>query len=445
MVSYFRDDVYHSSFAEFASLALSTPLDTHLESVITSRPLVVTMIADHVAFLVSCARELKELARTPKPKRPTALIHADESEMVAVSKPNQLSVVLIGCGGVGSVIANRLVEGKVIHPTSLHLMSRQPHTLSKFSKRGCRCGVVHVPSVESADVVIISTLPGQLSVVSQQIQGHLKASAVVLSVCTGVSSDKICTELRHPLCLCLAAENVGGVSRVAATVDFHRPTRPQCVIPLIDCMYPFTASQPASAPSQPTPLVAAPVATNQPALQHHENQFLVTSSPAGRSTEAGRGGTERDTGPATATRGDGALAMDEAVDAGDIVVSKPLRSQLYRVVYVMAASATAAGLPFHESTFAVWGLFSSRRAQAKWSSSFSDHPCPGSSIGTTGTKGRDADGSGETFDPVRFSFSSGMHFSKLVGVSEKSLIQGFRERLQLFLPSLPLTSANGGM
>lgn len=190
-------------------VALSTSLDPALATVCVTRPHAIQAIAKQVWYTVAICAQLKtscEAAQAPltlpafttAPRRPRG---------AAAATPSQLNVVLIGCGSCGSRISHHLIETELLHPSALSVITRQPEQLGALSKRGVRCfqqGETTV--VKQADVIILACQPGQLSTVAKQIEGNISAHALLLSVCCGISAQKVSSTFRHPLTIATSVE-----------------------------------------------------------------------------------------------------------------------------------------------------------------------------------------------------------------------------------------------
>lgn len=107
------------------------------------------------------------------------------------------NVAILGCGNIGSAIANGLVKSEMYQPKQLYVTRRSEDGLKKFSERGIKTTVNNVEAVKNSDIIILAVTPGQLDGVIDEIKNVLDEKRhVVLSVVSGASIKQIKKHIR---------------------------------------------------------------------------------------------------------------------------------------------------------------------------------------------------------------------------------------------------------
>ena len=177
-------------------IALSTAADSALATIVVARPHCNAIIANQVAYIVSLVAQLHAASVSLTAsglRRPTRVV-------THVATPLQANFVLIGCGNVGSSIATSLLA--MFHSTCLTICCRQPLQAAQFASAGARVlQSIDSHVIEQADAVIVACQPGQFSNIARHLRGNLKPSCIVISVCCGISAEKVASEVSHPFAL----------------------------------------------------------------------------------------------------------------------------------------------------------------------------------------------------------------------------------------------------
>eukprot|EP00758_Cryptobia_borreli_P005985 Tbor_TRINITY_DN5039_c0_g1::TRINITY_DN5039_c0_g1_i1::g.13958::m.13958 len=386
-------EVYKIDRSILVPIVLSTLADSSTEATIATRYACTETLAGFVTYVIITAAKLKAYCMLPKESR---LVSYDDvtykssikkqEELITKSFihirsscPSQLSVVIVGCGSVGSVIASKILSSNIVHPTSLYLMTRQPHTLCKFAALGVRCGTLNEEAVERADVIIIATQPEQLQEVSKQLKGHITPPTIVVSLCVGVPVEKVCSLFEHPLTLSTDFLDMNRLAVIARNMGLRVDC--QCMPDIIDCVLPFSSVFSA---------------------ENFDDSSIV-SSP---SFEA-------------------------------------LLAVLDQLAFVLASSATAQGMSYPEATFASWGCLTTEDFRNTWSTTYRDHTCPNAVKRPSKVIGipescaflghcipnTNINSPRNGPDALRYAFSGCRGFCSLIGASEVPMLKSVREKL----------------
>lgn len=105
---------------------------------------------------------------------------------------NDSKIAVLGCGNIGSAIANGLVKSESVKPENIYLTRRDVEHLDKFSKRGFVTTSDNKEAVSKSEVVIIGVTPQQLNELLEDIKSALHSNIkVVISVVSGASIKQV--------------------------------------------------------------------------------------------------------------------------------------------------------------------------------------------------------------------------------------------------------------
>lgn len=107
------------------------------------------------------------------------------------------NVAILGCGNIGSAIANGLVKSGMYKADQLFVTRRSEDGLKKFSERGFKATIDNVDAVKNSDIIILAITPRQLDGVIEEIKGVLEEKRhIVLSVVSGASIKQIKSQIQ---------------------------------------------------------------------------------------------------------------------------------------------------------------------------------------------------------------------------------------------------------
>ena len=97
-------------------------------------------------------------------------------------------IAVLGCGNIGSAIANGLVKSESVKPENIYLTRRDMQHLQKFKDRGFLTTSDNKEAVGNSDIIIIGVTPQQLDDLLEDIKPALhKKVKVIMSVVSGAS------------------------------------------------------------------------------------------------------------------------------------------------------------------------------------------------------------------------------------------------------------------
>lgn len=198
-------------------VALGTVLDPELHRAVAARPWTVDAIARQVRFVARTVDYCKSRAlhRLSGQKR------AFEQRTCAGSSPLQTNIVVVGLGSVGTKIVEALLAGQCFHGSSISVISRQSTFPKVFEQAGVRCFQDFSEVQSSSDFAVVACQPGQFPAAAKQMRESHKVlpTCVVMSVCAGVTSDKVASELNHPCSLVANVDTARASQRALAWLE----------------------------------------------------------------------------------------------------------------------------------------------------------------------------------------------------------------------------------
>lgn len=105
-------------------------------------------------------------------------------------------IAILGCGNIGSAIANGLVNSGLYKSSQLFLTRKSEELLSEFTDKGFNTSSNNLEAVKESDIIIVAVTPQQLNGLLEEIDNYLDESKhIILSVVTGVSIKQIKSKL----------------------------------------------------------------------------------------------------------------------------------------------------------------------------------------------------------------------------------------------------------
>jgi pyrroline-5-carboxylate reductase len=101
-------------------------------------------------------------------------------------------IAIIGCGNIGSAIANGLVQSKKYKSKEIILTKRKIKGLEEFSSKGFRTYTDNKKAVRESDIIILAVTPQQLDPIMDEIKSEINSKKhIVMSVVSGASVKQI--------------------------------------------------------------------------------------------------------------------------------------------------------------------------------------------------------------------------------------------------------------
>ncbi len=102
-------------------------------------------------------------------------------------------LAIIGGGNLGTAIAKGLLSNGLYEPSQIFITRRRTALLNEFQNRGVNVSSDNRLAAKGADVVFLGVKPYQLEQVVREIAAELSEETILISLATGISSDKIQT------------------------------------------------------------------------------------------------------------------------------------------------------------------------------------------------------------------------------------------------------------
>ncbi|MBC6366043.1 pyrroline-5-carboxylate reductase [Algoriphagus sp. AK58] len=101
---------------------------------------------------------------------------------------SQVKIAIIGCGNLGTSIANGLLSLEGFSPSQLTLTKRHTESLSEFSSRGVNVHSDNLSAAREADLILLGVKPYNVATILKEINSALDpAKQVIISLATGIT------------------------------------------------------------------------------------------------------------------------------------------------------------------------------------------------------------------------------------------------------------------
>ncbi len=100
-------------------------------------------------------------------------------------------ITIIGGGNLGQAIANGLINSKIIEPSSLTITRRRLSLLKEFHEKGIQITADNREASTGADIIFLGVKPYQVEEVISEIKDLISDQTIIISLATGVDSNKV--------------------------------------------------------------------------------------------------------------------------------------------------------------------------------------------------------------------------------------------------------------
>ncbi|AFL86004.1 pyrroline-5-carboxylate reductase [Belliella baltica DSM 15883] len=105
---------------------------------------------------------------------------------------SSLKIAIIGCGNLGTSIANGLLEQADFSAQNLHLTKRNPANLLYLQDKGVRVHSDNVLATKESDIIILGVKPYNVAAILKEIKPALDPKKhTIISLATGVTLDEM--------------------------------------------------------------------------------------------------------------------------------------------------------------------------------------------------------------------------------------------------------------
>jgi pyrroline-5-carboxylate reductase len=142
---------------------------------------------------------------------------------------SEVKIAIIGCGNLGTSIANGLLELEGFNPSQLTLTKRNTHLLEGFANRGVNVHSDNVQAAKDADLVLLGVKPYNVAHILKEIKPSIEPNKqIIISLATGVTLDEMLQELHPDTVTFRAMPNIAADIQESVTcICNHRATKPQ--------------------------------------------------------------------------------------------------------------------------------------------------------------------------------------------------------------------------
>ncbi|WP_089239077.1 pyrroline-5-carboxylate reductase [Belliella buryatensis] len=118
-------------------------------------------------------------------------------------------IAIIGCGNLGTSIANGLLDQEGFHPQHLHVTKRNPANLLHLQDKGVRVHNDNLIAAQESDIIILGVKPYNVTAILKQIKSTLNPKKqIIISLATGITLDEMYAELDPSTILYRAMPNI---------------------------------------------------------------------------------------------------------------------------------------------------------------------------------------------------------------------------------------------
>lgn len=129
-----------------------------------------------------------------------------------------IRIAIIGCGNLGTSIANGLLEQADFLPQNLHVTKRNPASLLYLQDKGVRVHSDNLIAAKESDIVILGVKPYNVATILKEIKPVLDPKKqIIVSVATGITLDEIFHEIDPTTTAFRAMPNIAADIRESVT------------------------------------------------------------------------------------------------------------------------------------------------------------------------------------------------------------------------------------
>ncbi|CAH1790765.1 unnamed protein product, partial [Owenia fusiformis] len=138
------------------------------------------------AYFVSILNEVRQIKaelRHPKQKRAKLLQETIPRDPILVG--------IIGCGRLGTHLAQMLLTYGEVQPQELKISTRRPETLVELQDKGVKCFHDNVLLASSVHLLFLCVLPAQLPSLAEEIKPHISTRCTIYSFVNTIHTEKL--------------------------------------------------------------------------------------------------------------------------------------------------------------------------------------------------------------------------------------------------------------
>jgi pyrroline-5-carboxylate reductase len=134
-----------------------------------------------------------------------------------------LKIAIIGCGNIGSSIANGLIADKDFKAKNLTLTKRNLTSLEGLKKAGVNLTSDNIEAVKNSNIIIIGVKPYMVKEVIAEIREHIdNKKHTVISLATGFTTDALHDNLKIDVPIYRVMPNIAAEINESMTCVCHK-------------------------------------------------------------------------------------------------------------------------------------------------------------------------------------------------------------------------------
>ncbi|TNF40932.1 MAG: pyrroline-5-carboxylate reductase [Cytophagales bacterium] len=140
---------------------------------------------------------------------------------------NNQKIAIIGCGNLGTSIANGLLMKEDFDPKNLSLTKRNTSSLSEFEARGVHVHSDNKIAAQYADIILLGVKPYNVSTILKEIQPVLHPQKqLIISLATGITLEEMYQVLDQNTVTFRAMPNIAADIQESITCICHQKALP---------------------------------------------------------------------------------------------------------------------------------------------------------------------------------------------------------------------------
>jgi len=134
-----------------------------------------------------------------------------------------LKIAIIGCGNIGSSIANGLIADKDFKASNLTLTKRNLTSLESLKKAGVNLTSDNIEAVKNSNIIIIGVKPYMVKEVISEIREHIdNKKHTIISLATGFTTDALHDNLKTDVPIYRVMPNIAAEINESMTCVCHK-------------------------------------------------------------------------------------------------------------------------------------------------------------------------------------------------------------------------------
>lgn len=147
--------------------------------------------------------------------------------LINYSMLNNQKIAIIGCGNLGTSIANGLLMKEDFDPKNLSLTKRNTSSLSEFEARGVQVHSDNRIAAQYADIILLGVKPYNVSTILKEIQPVLHPQKqLIISLATGITLEEMYQVLDQNTVTFRAMPNIAADIQESITCICHQKALP---------------------------------------------------------------------------------------------------------------------------------------------------------------------------------------------------------------------------